>query len=161
MYQVIFCEKFAVLEGYELVKEVYLLLDDGDHRFLNQYALTQVQYLALLRLQEGPKPLSQLSKELLCDPSNITRVAGTLERKGWITRVRDETDRRLVFASITVAGEQVIRRAQEAHRVYVQQRMAVLDEQEQENLLVLLNKLGTGLRAQLQTREPFSPVVSF
>lgn len=145
-----------VFEGYELVKEVYLLLDDGDHRFLSQYDLTQVQYLALVRLQEGPKPLSQLSKELLCDPSNITRVAGTLERKGWITRERDEADRRLVFAALTSVGEQVIQQAQAAHRAYIQQRMGVLDEQEQTNLLVLLNKLGTGLRNQLQTREPLS-----
>jgi DNA-binding MarR family transcriptional regulator len=139
-----------LLEGYELVKQAYLLLDDGDNRFLSQYDLTQVQYYALLRLQNGPKPLSQLSKELLCDPSNITRVAGILERKGLITRVGDENDRRVTLAELTASGEQLIRQLEQTHSDYIQQRMGVLNEGEHASLVSLLDKLSNGLREQLQ-----------
>jgi len=133
-----------------LVKQVYLLLDDGDNRFLSQYDLTQIQYFALLKLQEGPKPLSQLSKELLCDPSNITRVAGILERKGWITRERGDNDRRVILASLTSKGEQLIEAVEQTHENYIHQRMGVLDENERASLLTLLDKLSGGLREQLQ-----------
>ncbi len=139
-----------LLEGYELVKQAYLLLDDGDNRFLSQYDLTQVQYFALARLQEGPKPLSQLSKELLCDPSNITRVAGILERKGLITRERDELDRRVVRAELTPEGAELISRLEQTHNDYIQLRMGALDAEERASLVSLLNKLSNGLREQLQ-----------
>lgn len=137
-------------EGYELVKQTYLLLDDGDNRFLSQYDLTQVQYYALLRLQDEPKPLSQLSKELLCDPSNITRVAGILERKGWITRVGNENDRRVTLAELTPAGQEIVNQVKQSHDEYIQQRMGVLTAAEREHLAGLLNKLSDGLREQLQ-----------
>jgi MarR family 2-MHQ and catechol resistance regulon transcriptional repressor len=139
-----------LLEGYELVKQAYLLLDDGDNRFLSQYDLTQVQYFALARLQAGPKPLSQLSKELLCDPSNITRVAGILERKGLITRERDELDRRVVRAELTPEGAELISRLEQTHNDYIQLRMGALDAEERASLVSLLNKLSNGLREQLQ-----------
>ncbi|GAB4580776.1 MAG: MarR family transcriptional regulator [Anaerolineales bacterium] len=138
-----------MLEEYELVKQTYLLLDDGDHRFLSQYDLTQVQYYALLRLQAGPKPLRQLSKELLCDPSNITRVAGILERKGLIIRVGDENDRRVTLAKLTSNGEQLISQLEQTHTAYVQQRMGMLTAEERASLANLLNKLNNGLREQL------------
>ena len=138
------------LKGYELVKQVYLLLDDGDNRFLSQFELTQIQYFSLLKLQEGPKPLSQLSKELLCHPSNITRVAGILERKGLITREGNEGDRRVTLAELTPNGEQLVLQLEQAHNDYIQQRMSVLDENERASLLTLLEKLSSGLREQLQ-----------
>lgn len=139
-------------EGYELIKQAYLLMDDGDNRFLNHHDLTQVQYYALLRLQTGPKPLSQLSKELLCDPSNITRVAGILERKGLITRKGAENDRRVTLAVITPEGEQLISQVEQAHNDYVEQRMGVLSLGERANLVSLLDKLNHGLRNQLQSQ---------
>jgi len=143
------------LEGYELVKQAYLLLDDGDNRFLSKYDLTQVQYYALLRLQNGPKPLSQLSKELLCDPSNITRVAGILERKGLITREGDENDRRVTLAELTQDGEQLIAQLEQAHSDYIQQRMGVLNAGECASLVSLLDKLSNGLREQIQPQSDF------
>lgn len=142
-------------EGYDMVKMVYLLLDDGDNRFLRQYDLTQVQFYALQRLADEPKMLSQLSKELLCDPSNITRVADILERKGLITRQRDDRDRRITWATLTHAGQILCDEVRRAHDNYTQQRINVLNEAEQNHLKVLLSKLGAGLNQQLQNQTVF------
>lgn len=142
-------------EGYDMVKMVYLLLDDGDNRFLRQYDLTQVQFYALQRLADEPKMLSQLSKELLCDPSNITRVADILERKGLITRQRDDRDRRITWATLTNAGQILCDEVRQAHDNYTQQRINVLNEAEQNHLKALLSKLGAGLNQQLQNQTVF------
>lgn len=139
-------------EGYNMVKMVYLLLDDGDNRFLRQYDLTQVQFYALQRLADEPKMLSQLSKELLCDPSNITRVADILERKGLITRQRDTKDRRITWAALTSTGQTLCDEVRQAHDSYTQQRINVLNEAEQGYLNILLEKLGAGLNQQLQNQ---------
>ncbi len=141
-----------MLEGYELIKAVYLLLDDGDQHFLSQYDLTQVQFYALLWLADGPKNMKELSSDLLCDPSNMTRVAAILERKGLITRQRDPNDRRVINLNLTDAGQRICQEVKEQHEVYTQQRMGSLNETERNTLLTLLNKLGEDLRQQLQVQ---------
>lgn len=145
-----------LLEGYEVIKAVYLLIDDGDQYFLSQHDLTQVQFYALLWLADGPKNMRELSLDLLCDPSNVTRVATILERKGWITRERDANDRRVINLSLTPAGQQLCQQVQQQHESYTRQRMNTLSEDEQSHLLALLNKLGDGLRQQLQRQMSIS-----
>ena len=141
-----------MLEGYELIKAIYLLLDDGDQHFLSQYDLTQVQFYALLWLADGPKNMKELSSDLLCDPSNMTRVATILERKGLITRQRDPNDRRAINLNLTDAGRRLCQEAKQQHEVYTQQRMSGLNETERNTLLTLLNKLGDDLRQKLQVQ---------
>lgn len=137
-------------KDYHMLKMVYLLLDDGDNQFLRPYDLTQVQFYALQRLAEEPKKLSQLSKELLCDPSNVTRVADTLERKGLIRRRHDDNDRRVTLAEITAEGQDLVSEVQEAHEDFTHQRLNILNPNEQAHLQTLLDKLSTGLSQQLQ-----------
>jgi DNA-binding MarR family transcriptional regulator len=138
--------------SYDLIKTVYLMLDDTDQRFLKQYDLTPVQFYALLWL-EGPerKSLSQLSRNLLCDPSNITRLADTLERKGLVLRQRDSDDRRVTWIALTPAGAELCRNARREHARYTRQRMNTLSEAEQASLERLLTKLRDGLRQHLQS----------
>ncbi|MCL4265833.1 MAG: MarR family transcriptional regulator [Anaerolineae bacterium] len=138
-----------LLENYELIKTVYLLLDDGDQQFLSRHNLTQAQFYALLWLAEGPKTMSELSQDMLCDPSNITRVAGILERKGLITRQRDEADRRVIRLEITAVGQTLITQLHQAHDMYTRERISTLSAQEQADLRVLLQKLSDSLRQQL------------
>jgi DNA-binding MarR family transcriptional regulator len=135
-----------------MVKTVYLLLDDGDNHFLRPYDLTQVQFYALQKLAEEPKMLSQLSKELLCDPSNITRVADILERKGLIVRRRDENDRRVTLAELTAEGHELYSEVQQAHEDFTRQRLNILNPSEQAHLYSLLDKLSEGLTQQLQNQ---------
>ena len=139
-------------ESYERIKTAYLLLDDGDHTFLKQYDLTLAQFYALSWLHESPQNMTQLSSNMLCDPSNITRVATILERKGLITRQRNKQDRRVVELKLTPAGQQLYRKVAQAHAVYTQQRMDTLTPAEQEHLTTLLTRLIDGLRQELQNQ---------
>ena len=134
---------------YEAIKEIFLLLDDGDNRLLEKHNLTQAQFYALLWLEDSPKTMSQLSQAMLCDPSNITRVSAILERKGYISRQRSEKDRRVVDLTLTPEGESLCREVHEAHESYTQHRMNILTPTEQAELLALLGKLGDGLRREL------------
>ncbi len=139
-------------ESYERIKTAYLLLDDGDNTFLSQYDLTQAQFYALFWLHESSQNMTQLSGNMLCDPSNITRVAAILERKGLISRQRNEQDRRVIDLKLTPAGQQLYREVAQAHAAYTQQRMDTLTPAEQEHLTTLLTKLIDGLRQELQNQ---------
>jgi DNA-binding MarR family transcriptional regulator len=142
-------KEISIHEGYDLIKEVYLHLDDGDQQFLRRYDLTPVQFYALLWLDGVPrKSLSQLSRDLLCDRSNMTRVADTLERKGLVTRQRDSDDRRVTWLILTPRGAELCREARREHTHYTHARMSALSAAEQSQLEQLLLKLRTGLAQQ-------------
>lgn len=141
----------SINEGYDLIKTIYLLLDDGDRYFLKQYGITPVQYYALLWLDGVErKTLSQLSRDLLTDPGNVTRLTDRLKEKGMITRQRDDGDRRVIWVSLTPAGERLCMEIQQAHAAFTHTRMNALTGDEQATLLELLGKLRDGLEQQLQ-----------
>jgi DNA-binding MarR family transcriptional regulator len=127
------------------------MLDDTDQQFLKQYDLTPVQFYALLWLNgEERKSLSQLSRDLLCDPSNVTRLADTLERKGLVARQRDADDRRVTWIALTPDGAELCRNVRREHARFTRARMSVLSEAEQASLEKLLTKLRDGLSQHLQ-----------
>ncbi|MFN3742658.1 MAG: MarR family winged helix-turn-helix transcriptional regulator [Anaerolineales bacterium] len=135
---------------YNLIKEIYLLLDDGDRQFLKQFDVTPIQLYALLWLDGLPgKSLSQLSRDLLCDPANVTRLVRQMEEKELLTRRRDSEDRRVVWVSLTPKGQQVCEQLRQAHMEYTRERMSVLTQVEQAQLRALLKKLKEGLKQRL------------
>ena len=73
---------------------------------LEQYGLTAPQYGFLLRLfEEDGQPLGNIGRSVYCDKPTITGIADRLEKKGFIRKVRDENDRRIVKAMLTEKGE--------------------------------------------------------
>jgi DNA-binding MarR family transcriptional regulator len=138
-------------QGYNLIKATYLLLDDGDRAFLKTFGVTPVQFYTLLWLDAIPrKALSQLSRDLLCDPANVTRLVDRMEEKGLLTRQRDQQDRRIIWVALTAEGQTLCEQLRHAHRQYTQERMSVLTEDEQTALNTLLGKLCNGLGNHLQ-----------
>ena len=140
----------SINEGYDLIKTTYLMIDDGDRRFLKQFGVTPIQYFALRWLDGTPgKTLSQLSRDLLCDPANVTRLTDRMEDKGLIARQRYGQDRRVIWVALTPAGQELCSQIRQAHADYTHCRMSVLSEAERATLHDLLNKLCNGLEGQL------------
>ncbi len=74
--------------------------------------------LAQLRLcgilNEGPRPMSALSRELGVSLSALTQIADRLERAQLVKRVAEENDRRVRCLQLTARGEKMMRRRREA-----------------------------------------------
>lgn len=145
------------MEIYQKIKSIYLHLDDGDQQLLQAFGLTLAQYYALTWLGESAKKVTELSDDLLCDPSNITRIANTLERKDLITRQRSKQDRRVVQLTRTEKGAQLCQQVQMAHESYTRKRLSFLTEQELADLNTLLDKIDLQLSHQLNTPPHLTP----
>ncbi len=52
----------------------------------------------------GPISSAELSRELCVTPSNITGIIDRLEKKGLVSRIRKEDDRRVVLITLTENG---------------------------------------------------------
>jgi DNA-binding MarR family transcriptional regulator len=137
-------------EIYTLLNEIYLILDDGDRRLLSQFSLTPPRYYVLVHIGNRPGlSLSELSNLMLCDKSNATRIIRGLEAEGLVYRLPHETDGRSIRLYLSQTGQEVRKKAIEAHASYNQLRFDKADSLEQEELVEELLTLRRRLRDRL------------
>ena len=120
---------------YDLIKETFILLDDGDRRLFSQFNLTPPRFYALSHIaEESGLSSSRLSERLLCDKSNVTRIVKGLESKGYIERQPHETDGRAIRLFLTETGTAVLQQVQSAHTQFNQTRINSIDTNAQAKL---------------------------
>lgn len=95
---------------------------------------------ALLHL--GPLCQHELGKKLLRSGGNITLVVDNLEKHGWVRRVRQQNDRRMIQIQLTPDGRRLIARVFPAHARAITAEMSRLSAGEQDMLRRLCRKLG-------------------
>lgn len=138
-------------QQYRMIYDIYVLLDDGDRRVLRTFNLNTSQYnvLMLLDAERGWR-LTDLSERLLFDKSTVTRIIDRLEQMGLVRRIADPGDRRVQRVLLTPPGVSLREEAHAAHERSLEQRLAVLDPEEQHRLHTLLGKLREGLQSGLR-----------
>lgn len=135
---------------YNLIKETFLLLDDGDRRFFNRFDLTVSRYYALYHIGEEPGiSFSQLSDCMVCDKSNVTRIIKGLESAGYVARQPHETDGRTLRLYLTDEGTAVLDQVAIAHKRYIETRFDCINEIEQDNLIQGLSRLNEHMKQDL------------
>ena len=143
-------------EVYSLINQIYLILDDGDRRFLSRYSLTPARYYALVHLGDHPGlSLSDLSELLLCDKSNASRIIRGMEANHLVYREPHESDGRTVRLFLTETGLALREDVTAAHETYNRERLSGTAEIDEENLPDGLTELKNQLEANLD-REAIS-----
>jgi MarR family transcriptional regulator, 2-MHQ and catechol-resistance regulon repressor len=97
---------------------------------------------ALLHL--GPMCQHTLAAKLLRSGGNMTLVVDNLQKQGWVKRVRQEKDRRMVQIQLTPKGKRLITRIFPEHAKAIARVMSELTPGEQEELRRIARKLGRG-----------------
>jgi len=83
-----------------------------------EHGLTINDFEVLLHLSWAPEQAMRrvdLASSVLLTPSGITRLLDGLERSGFVTREACATDRRVVYAKLTPAGDDKLRAARRTH----------------------------------------------
>ena len=90
---------------YLCVKE----MTNYSRSLLEPYDLTYTQFIVLMYLWErGQSSLTEASDALKLDPSTLTPVLKKLQKKGFITRERDESDGRTLILKPAEAGIKMV-----------------------------------------------------
>jgi DNA-binding MarR family transcriptional regulator len=89
----------------------------------------------------------ELAGLLGLDKSTVSRLAASLERKGWVRRGRDEANQRYVRLYLTPAGGEAAARVWQAWQARQARVMAALSEDERAGLAAGLRGLIRGLSA--------------
>ena len=96
-----------------LQQQIYTLMWMGMKQFVNhlqQYGLTQPQFVTLAALVHHQKPVTmqRLAKVALQDAPTMTGIVNRLVKMGVAQRTRSETDRRVVLVQATPTGSELI-----------------------------------------------------
>lgn len=96
------------------VARVQQLLAERIDAVLRPLDLSFARYEVLRLLsfvQSGSMPMTRLGSLLQVHPTSVTSAVERLVRQGYVERLRREHDRRVVLASLTDAGREVVERA--------------------------------------------------
>ena len=92
----------------EIIYSIRRLMQAGEFysKELNKiYNISSAQLNCLLALYEnGPLPLSQISKYILVNSSTVTGIVDRLEQKGLVQRKRVSSDRRVITVELLQTG---------------------------------------------------------
>jgi DNA-binding MarR family transcriptional regulator len=96
--------RFGESVGY-LIKRVRAAMSNAVDRELVQFDISHEQLTILMLIQKkGGATAAELSREISCDTSSMTRMIDRLEAKGMVIRSRSEDDRRVIWIAITESG---------------------------------------------------------
>jgi DNA-binding MarR family transcriptional regulator len=86
-------------------------LSHASDKFLREFGISQPQYNVLRILRgAGAEGLcrNEISARMVTATPDMSRLLDRMERSGWITRERDENDRRQVSTFITDSGKKLL-----------------------------------------------------
>lgn len=66
-------------------------------RHLRDFALTKAQLMVIGEIYEERKTIGQISEAIQLSYSTVSGIIDRLERDGWIERIRDLDDRRVIW----------------------------------------------------------------
>lgn len=124
------------------------LVDRAVARALEPHGLTTAQYEVLkvmAQAEDESLGCSELGKRLAGPSSDVTRLLDRLETVSLVSRIRDESDRRMVHTRITEKGREVLSLASPAVQVAESQALAGLGDSDREQLARLLASLQLNL----------------
>ena len=98
--------------------------------------------LALGQLRDhGPLSPSELGDRLIITRATVTGIVDSLERRGYVVRSPNPTDRRGVILAITPAGLEVTARVRTLIHRYERDWMSVLSDEELETYIALMHRI--------------------
>ena len=115
---------------------------------LRAAGLTTSQFGVLEAIHHlGPLCLGDLARKILTSNANLTTVVDTLERRRFVARRRDPSDRRRTEVCLTARGSRVISGLFPGHARAIEEIFSALEEGEQRELAQLCRRLGLAAAA--------------
>jgi len=102
----------AISEVMQSLRRIFKAIQDYSHEVSEKFGITGPQLWAIKTISQNESlSLSDLGKRMYLHPSTITGVIDRLEKKGYVTRSRDQVDRRVIYVQLTAEGKRLAKRA--------------------------------------------------
>jgi DNA-binding MarR family transcriptional regulator len=102
----------AITEIMQSLRRIFRTIQDYYQEVFNKFEITGPQLWALKLINQHERlPIGELSKKMYLHPSTLSGVIDRLEQRGYVTRGREEGDRRIVQVCLTSKGKNLAQRA--------------------------------------------------
>ena len=121
-----------------------------DRTCIGQTGLNVTDFMILeALLHKGSLPINKIGEKVLLTSGSMTTAANRLVKRGLIERIQDPVDGRRFYLHLTKTGLKLIRSAYRNHSETLTELFSCLDEQERENFVRLLKKIGYHAQQQM------------
>lgn len=128
-------------------------IDKRTARIALEYGLTYSQFAVLEALySKGDMTVGMVRKHILSSMGTIPLIINNLVKMNYVRRRSDENDRRISIISLTDDGRRLIKKLAPINTAMIGSYMSVLTNEEKENLLYLMKKLGGKLHEEKSTK---------
>lgn len=118
-------------------------IDRDSSRVVSEYDLTLGQFGVLEALyHKGDLTIGQIQEKILSSTGTMPLIIKNLEKRDLVQRIICEADRRKCFIHLTDEGKKLIEEAYPKNRETVIDFMQDLSNEEKENMMLILKKLG-------------------
>lgn len=125
----------------EIVKSLNRQFKKQFHKFAGGQALTVPQLLLLRHLViNGSSTISEIAENLNLANSTISGIVDRLERDGFVSRLKDEVDRRIVHVHITEHAKRLRQQVPEFQKKFLLELMQGTSDQDLQEMLIYFSK---------------------
>ncbi|TDG00155.1 MarR family winged helix-turn-helix transcriptional regulator [Paenibacillus piri] len=138
-------DQAVTLKLFVVLSKAYKTIMDHAVKDMKQHGMSPSEFTILeLLYNKGRIPLQQIGEKILVTSGSVTYNIDKLENKGLLKRVPCEEDRRVIYAEITAAGNELFDRIFPEHSALIHSVMDALSTEEKRQAAELLKKLGKG-----------------
>jgi MarR family 2-MHQ and catechol resistance regulon transcriptional repressor len=140
-------ERQTSLKLFVVLSKVYKTIMDKAAKDIREYGMSLSEFAVLEVLYtKGRIPLQQIGDKILITSGSITYNIDKLERKGLLKRVPGQEDRRVIFAELTDAGNELFDHIFPRHADNLHSKMSGLSTEEKQQVIDMLKVLGKGAK---------------
>lgn len=115
---------------------------------IESHNLSRENFMILeLLYSKGPHPVQKISETFSIPSGSITYVVDKLEKKGLVERQPNPNDRRASNVVITEEGRALFDEIFPKHVATISENVSFITNEEKEQLITLLKKIGLGVQS--------------
>lgn len=115
----------------------------------NELSVSEIHTLVAVG-RHAPKTMSTIAQELLINVSTLSIAINKLEKKGFVTRIRDNSDRRIVRISLTEKGRNALETHEQFYYSVVDEAIKDMDREQKRILVSSMGNLADFFSSQLE-----------
>ena len=129
------------------LRRITRAIDLHSRGLMQQVGLTAPQIAALRVIAAQPMTAVAIAKAIHLSQATVTGILARLERRGLITRVRSEADRRSFMVELTESGREVMKQAPSLLQDRFRHELLRLQNWEQTQMLATLQRIAAMMDA--------------
>ncbi|GEN34521.1 MULTISPECIES: MarR family winged helix-turn-helix transcriptional regulator [Aneurinibacillus] len=141
-------------------RQIRLLIRQINHTFfellaseLAAFNITGPQLLVLRCLKHEPQRISDISKQVGLSNSTVSGIVDRLEENGYVRRIRDEQDRRVVWVNFGEKFDDVRKAVPVLQDNYFDGMFSGMNEEEAQTIVRSLQLLADHLKERLEEKK--------